>query len=60
MDISMDEHEMNVSHPEPLSKVLQVIKGVSRRLIGFFILSDEDQVKAGVAMSDDGHSEENW
>jgi hypothetical protein len=48
MDISAEENKPDMKHPGPLLTVLQTVKEVTRRLIGFFVLSKEEQLQAGI------------
>jgi hypothetical protein len=48
MDISVEQNKPDVSRPSPLPAVLQAVKDVTRRLIGFFVLSKEEQLQAGI------------
>jgi hypothetical protein len=48
MDISAEETNQDVNQPGPISILLQVVRDTGRRLIGFFVLSKEEQAQAGI------------
>ena len=54
MDISIEETKLDVNRPDPFSTVLQAVRGVARRLIGFFTLSEEERSQAGIDLSGEG------
>jgi hypothetical protein len=48
MDISADKYRSDLNRPAPFSAVLQTLKNFTRWLIGFFVLTEEEQSKAGI------------
>ena len=48
MDISADKYKLNSNRPGPFLAVLQTIRGFIGGLIGFFTLTEEEYLEAGV------------
>ncbi len=48
MDISTDKYRSDLNRPGSFSVVLQIVRDFTRRLIGFFALTEEEQSKAGI------------
>ena len=48
MDISADKYRSDLNRPGPFSVVLQTVRGFTKWLIGFFVLTEEEQSKAGI------------
>jgi hypothetical protein len=57
MDVSVEEVKPDVNQPGPLSIVLDTVRGVARRVIGFFQLTKEEQTQAGIDLSGEGRGE---
>jgi hypothetical protein len=58
MEILADNHKMEGNRPAFLSPVVQVVRGVARRVNGFFILSIEEQSKAGIYLGAEGRDDQ--
>ena len=58
MDISADKYKSDVSRPGPFLTVLQTVRAVTRRLVGFFRLTEADLLKAGVYRHGEERGEE--
>lgn len=54
MTTESDNYISNVNQPAPLSAVLHTVLGIVRWLIGFFTLSEEDRLAAGIRMGGEG------
>lgn len=54
MNISADRSTSDTNRPDPTSAMLQTVRGFVRRLIGFLILSEEDQWEAGIYLGGQG------
>ncbi len=48
MTISADRYKSDVNRPGPFLAVLHTVLGITRWLIGFFTLTEADQMKAGI------------
>ena len=48
MDISADKYQSDGKRPGPFLAVLQAVQAFARWLIGFFTLSEEERLKAGI------------
>ena len=48
MDISADKYKSDGNQSNPIFAVMRTIQGLIRGLIGFFTLTDEERLKAGV------------
>jgi hypothetical protein len=48
MDNLSDQYKSNENHAEPFSAVMQTILGFVRWLTGYFTLSEEERLKAGI------------
>ena len=57
MDISVEEIKPDVNQPAPIAAILQAVKGVANRLIGFFVLTEEEQLQAGIDFHGEGRRE---
>jgi hypothetical protein len=51
MGILVDKYKSYINRPGPFSAVLQTVRGFVRRLVGFFALTEEDRLKAGIYVS---------
>ncbi len=54
MDISADKHKSDGYQSNPFFTVLQSVQGLFSRLIGLFILTDEERLKAGIYLGGEG------
>jgi hypothetical protein len=54
MDISADKYKSDIKRSDPSSPVLQTVRGIVSELIGFFMLTEADQLKAGVNVRGEG------
>ena len=54
MDNLSDKYISNVNRPGPFSAVLHSVLGIARWLIGFFALTEEDRLKAGIYVGGEG------
>jgi hypothetical protein len=54
MDISVEETQPVENQPDFISTILQAVRGVANRMIGFFTLSDEEQSQAGIDLTGEG------
>ena len=52
--IESDKYISNVNQPGPFSTVLHTVLGIVRRLIGFFTLTEEDRLTAGIHVGGEG------
>ena len=50
MDISAERTNSDTNRPHLLSTVLHTVPGVLKWLLGFFMLTKEDEMKAGIHM----------
>jgi len=57
MDSITDNHLSNINRPGLFSAVLLTVQGIVRSLVGFFKLTEQDQLKAGIHLSGKGHDE---
>jgi hypothetical protein len=48
MDISADNYKSDINRPNNFSTVLQTLLGTVRWLGGFFTLTEEDRILAGI------------
>jgi len=48
MDISADNYKSDINRPNIFSTVLQTLLGTVRWLVGFFTLTEEDRILAGI------------
>ena len=51
MDISVEKIKQDLNFSNPVSIVLQAARRVARWLIGFFMLSKEEQSQAGIVFN---------
>ena len=54
MDNSADKNKSDSNRPGPFLAVLQTVRSIVRRLIGFFTLTEADQLKAGIHVGGEG------
>jgi hypothetical protein len=54
MDTPSEQYKTNASRSVRSSIVWQSVLGMIRRLIGFFMLAEEDQLKAGLYLGGEG------
>ena len=54
MDNLSDNYMSNVNRPGPFAAVLHTVLGIVRRPIGFFKLTEEDRLKAGIFLGAKG------
>jgi hypothetical protein len=54
MDTSADRNRLDMNRTDPLLAVLHTLLGLVRRAIGFFVLTEEDKLKAGIYTSSQG------
>lgn len=54
MDIPADKYKLDGNRPGPFLAVLQTVLGITRRLIGFFMLIVADRLKAGIYVGGEG------
>jgi hypothetical protein len=57
MDIQADKFKSDTNRLGPFSAVLQTGLGIVRWLIGFFTLTEEDRLKAGIYLGGEGRDE---
>jgi len=55
MDISINEYRSDANRMESFYFWIKIVTGIAGRLVGFFYLTEEDRVKAGIYVSDDDH-----
>jgi hypothetical protein len=58
MDNLVEKYVSNASRSSLFSTVLKNTQGAARRLIGFFTLTKEDQLKAGIYLGGEGRDSE--
>jgi hypothetical protein len=51
MDLSVEETKPELNLSDPVSTVLQAARRVARWLIGFFVLSKDEQSQAGIVFN---------
>lgn len=51
MGILADKYNSYVNRSGAFSAVLQAVGGFVRRMVGFFVLTEEDRLKAGIYVS---------
>jgi hypothetical protein len=54
MDILSNKHLTNVFKPVPVSAVIHNVQTGLNKMIGFFSLSDEDKMTAGIDVDGEG------
>jgi len=54
MDIRSDQYISDGDRLGVLSVVWQTVLGIARRLAGFFVLTEEDRLKAGIYVGGEG------
>jgi hypothetical protein len=54
MDISTDKYKTDDYRPVPFLAILQAVRGIVRRLTGFFFLTEEERLKAGIFWGGEG------
>ena len=52
--IESDKYISNLNQPGPFSAVLRAVMGILRWLIGFFTLTEEDRLTAGIHVGGEG------
>jgi hypothetical protein len=57
MDISADKYKSDGNRAGPLLAMSQAIRGIVRRLIGFFTLAEAELLKAGISVGGEGRDE---
>jgi hypothetical protein len=57
MDISTDKYKSDGNRASSFLAVSQAIRGIVRRLIGFFTLTEEERLKAGISVGGEGRDE---
>lgn len=57
MDISSDEYKSDKTQLVHFSAMMQTVKRIFRRLIGFFILTEEERLQAGIQVGSQGRDE---
>jgi len=57
MDISADKYESDGIRPGPFLAGLQTVRGIIGWLTGFFTLTEEDRLKAGIYLGGEGRDE---
>ena len=57
MDISADKSKSDSERSRPLFAVLQTIRGFIGGLIGFFTLTEEERLEAGVMVGNQSRDE---
>jgi hypothetical protein len=55
MDISSDKYNSDGNQLDSVSVLLQTVRGFARRLIEFFVLTEEDRLKAGISVRGKEH-----
>ncbi len=55
MDMSSDQYQSKVSRQGTLSALLVTVLSLARRLIGFFMLTEEDRSEAGICVGCEEH-----
>jgi hypothetical protein len=54
MDISTDQYKSDGNRAGPFLAVLRTVGSLVRRLTGFFMLTEEDRLKAGIYLGGEG------
>jgi len=54
MDIPVDKSKSGSKRPGPILAVMQAITGMVRWLVGFFTLTEENRLKAGIYVGGEG------
>ena len=54
MEIPADKYKSDENRPGPLPTVMQIVRKFSRWLAGLVILTEEDRIKAGIALGGEG------
>ena len=57
MDIPSEKYKSEESQPAPISTVLQTVTGFVSSVIGFFSLTEEERLQAGINERDEGRKE---
>jgi hypothetical protein len=58
MDNLVEKYTSNANRSSFFSTVMQNLLGVARRLVGFFMLTEEDRLKAGIYLGGEGRDSE--
>lgn len=48
MDISTDKFDPKIDQPNVFLKFIHILNGITRLMIGFFTVTDEDRIAAGI------------
>ncbi len=54
MDISTEKYTSDRNRADPISAVMQTVLGVIKRITGFFMLTEEDRLEAGIHLGGEG------
>jgi hypothetical protein len=57
MDISSEEYKSDKTRLVHFTAVMQTVKGIFRRLAGFFTLTEEERLQAGIQVGGKGSDE---
>jgi hypothetical protein len=57
MDISAEKYKPDKNQLVLFSAVMQTVKGIFRRLTGFFTLTEEEKLQAGIQVGSQGRDE---
>jgi hypothetical protein len=57
MDSTADKYEPDMNRLNPLLTIVQTVKGITNRLIGFFNLTKTDRMKAGIQIRSEEQDE---
>lgn len=57
MEISTEEYKSDKTRLVHFSAVMQTVKGIFRRLAGFFTLTEEERLQAGIQVGSQGRDE---
>lgn len=57
MDISADKYKLVINQPGHILAVLHTMLGIVRGLLGFFTLTEEERLKAGIYLGGEGRDE---
>jgi hypothetical protein len=60
MDTLIDETKPGENQPNPFSAVLQAARGIANKLVGFFMVSEEERLQAGIVLRGDERDENLW
>jgi hypothetical protein len=55
MDTSAEyQPSQEANRPDPLSAIFQTVRAIAKRLTGFFTLSEEERLRAGIYLGGEG------